>query len=605
MVSELIPFVDANYRTKATKAFRSIMGQSMGGFGCMFLGMRHPELFDAFAANSATPFWIFVTTVANPDIMFTSKGLVLPEVPTAGPDKCRVLPGPPDSRITNDFFSYSGAFSPNLAKPPYNVDLPFQTDANYKLPEFLGTCTMLADLTAIAQWDAKDPYFLLDNPVIQATMKRQGIYFDGGDREFANAVGAHFFANKLIDLAIEHEYVLYQGFHTTCLEAEECSRFETDLKLFSARYAAAGQYVDDVRVKLMGTGTITLAGNATLTINSGTFIGIETSSTGIVTNTDYTIEILDNARLLIGDDTVAGGALQIGNRFNKAILLNNPSLNTHTVQAKFIINGPGALFRVGKQGFLGFGVGIDGKAPEQPNFWGISSLTNVTNIACNFMQGSFVHKQIATGDSNQAALWAIGTSDSYTFNFDTDRMAILGGGNLGEVIETWALHVQVRDVSGVVPHNDIHSRLNTGPSVDDFYNQSQQSFTFYLDNLDVNIFSSGPLLRDRKKPASLTNVTQQELYDYLKVDDYLTQGAKRADISRVDQNIVLGFITQEEVPEEDPIFPINRVPLPNQSACIQKNLDIEKILATGAIGIKLVTIDNEPVILRVYDLDPA
>jgi enterochelin esterase-like enzyme len=53
IAQELIPYIDATYRTRPSREFRGIAGLSMGGFGTLVLSMRHPELFAAGAAFSA------------------------------------------------------------------------------------------------------------------------------------------------------------------------------------------------------------------------------------------------------------------------------------------------------------------------------------------------------------------------------------------------------------------------------------------------------------------------------------------------------------------------------------------------------------------------
>lgn len=52
-VTELIPFIDSNYKTRNTKEFRAIAGLSMGGYGTLIYSMKHPELFTAAAPLSA------------------------------------------------------------------------------------------------------------------------------------------------------------------------------------------------------------------------------------------------------------------------------------------------------------------------------------------------------------------------------------------------------------------------------------------------------------------------------------------------------------------------------------------------------------------------
>jgi len=45
IIREIIPWVDANYNTKATGGFRVIQGFSMGGYGASLLAVKFPELF--------------------------------------------------------------------------------------------------------------------------------------------------------------------------------------------------------------------------------------------------------------------------------------------------------------------------------------------------------------------------------------------------------------------------------------------------------------------------------------------------------------------------------------------------------------------------------
>ena len=47
VVGELLPFVDRNFRTLATRRGRAIAGHSMGGHGACFIGFRHKDVFGA------------------------------------------------------------------------------------------------------------------------------------------------------------------------------------------------------------------------------------------------------------------------------------------------------------------------------------------------------------------------------------------------------------------------------------------------------------------------------------------------------------------------------------------------------------------------------
>lgn len=52
MIEDLIPYVDAHYRTVTLREGRAIAGLSMGGYGAMFLGLKHHEMFAAVASLS-------------------------------------------------------------------------------------------------------------------------------------------------------------------------------------------------------------------------------------------------------------------------------------------------------------------------------------------------------------------------------------------------------------------------------------------------------------------------------------------------------------------------------------------------------------------------
>ncbi|HVB36256.1 MAG TPA: alpha/beta hydrolase family protein [Candidatus Acidoferrales bacterium] len=52
ILEDLIPYVDAHYRTIASRQGRAIAGLSMGGYGAMFLGLKHHEMFAAVASLS-------------------------------------------------------------------------------------------------------------------------------------------------------------------------------------------------------------------------------------------------------------------------------------------------------------------------------------------------------------------------------------------------------------------------------------------------------------------------------------------------------------------------------------------------------------------------
>ena len=52
LIKDLIPHVDATYRSIPTREGRAINGLSMGGYGAMTVGLRHPEMFASVGSHS-------------------------------------------------------------------------------------------------------------------------------------------------------------------------------------------------------------------------------------------------------------------------------------------------------------------------------------------------------------------------------------------------------------------------------------------------------------------------------------------------------------------------------------------------------------------------
>ena len=55
-ITELIPYVEKQYRIRGKKEFRAIAGLSMGGYGALQLSMRNPDIFSSCVALSSAVF---------------------------------------------------------------------------------------------------------------------------------------------------------------------------------------------------------------------------------------------------------------------------------------------------------------------------------------------------------------------------------------------------------------------------------------------------------------------------------------------------------------------------------------------------------------------
>ncbi|MBA3751226.1 hypothetical protein H0X06_00275 [Candidatus Dependentiae bacterium] len=614
MVQELIPYVDARYRQRRAPSgdarfFRALMGQSMGGYGSLFYGIKYSDLFIAYAGDSPTSFWLITTAIAAPDgnPMYTFNKLLIPELTEDGEID------PQNGDLTFGFFAWAGAFSPNLSRP-FKVDYPFVVDDTTNKPLIVPfgpdmTPSLVPVPSVLARWQSFDPFFLVDT-ANKEILKRQAIYFDAGAdprTEIIDNVGARYFSLKLSELNIKNEYVLYEGGHTSCTTSPEieCYRFRTNLQTFSAKFSENGLFADDIRTKITGTMNIILDGNSVMSINDKKLVGIETDPANGITKTDITITLRDSARLEIGNSSTIGGALQVGNPFGKANFIFDPSLLTHRVSFTLTIDGPQATAQIGAQGYLGFGVGIDGNRTSVPNYWGVSTLTNVESINLNFTQGNFIHNQIVSSITPQASLLALGESGRYSLAFDPSTFVIAGGGNLAKIIDTSLMHPTVLDTAGVIDQGGIRNREVIVPDPDNLFDEFygppkgiMGSKTFYTNKLQVNILASGQMLLDTKKEQIPANATLNQFFSYLEVEDYLSQGTKRAAFTIISGNPTVGFLPTSTKIEREVVSTAD------QCSPLNPTLNLQNLIKEGAVGIKLATIGGQRTILRLYDLDP-
>jgi enterochelin esterase-like enzyme len=622
IITQLVPYVDANYNTINSAAFRAVMGQSMGGYGATYLGMKHSDTFVAFASASGTPFWIYVTDLATPgDPLFYINSAIQNELNLTGTmtlATSSIAPG--NGTLTYSFFSYAAAFSPSPSGTTGNsfldtffVHLPFQVNANGTPVTSPGPVygvdfettpgqpltfadSLVLDPTVLNQWAAFNPYTLVDT--YQATLAQQGIYLDAGTTEPANNVGARFLSQELAAQGIDHEYFLYAGDHDACLNVGQlpCSRWITMMQLFSAVFAQAGVYPDTVRVKIFGTGSITLTGNAQWNIDSPQMVGIETSPSMGVTATDITITINDSASLAIGNHTTVGGALQIGNRFSKAKIEGDPALANNTVNATILVDGPHALLQIGQFGFLGLGMGRDGAGPWS-NQSSISTLTNLQNITLSVQQGLFIHDMIDPGNALDASIFGIGTSASYTLSCNPYEGNIRGGGNMVLALDSWQhLPTVQTEATQQLPGGVLEDLVTSQTVIDLYYGLPISSPNFYTDVWTVGVFASSEQLDNRGllNSFSLTTTSGTALFNFFNTTNYDGQAVKESALGiNATGRSLLYF-------DANVINRINNGSIPIRPS---QTLDLNTVAQkSGVVGLWLEGIPKQ--IVLVYDTDP-
>lgn len=199
IVEELVPRVDAKYRTLPGPRHRGVMGKSSGGYGALVLGMRHPDVFGAVACHSGDMFFdMCYTRDFGPAIRSFRKA--------GGLEKWyRKFHAAPRKRTEEfaalDVVGMAAAYSPNPSAPPTYCDLPFD-------PE---TGEIRAEVWA--KWKAHDPLALLERHV-DALKSLRLLFLDcGTDDEFYLDLGLRQFVRRLKALGVKHEHQEFEDSH--------------------------------------------------------------------------------------------------------------------------------------------------------------------------------------------------------------------------------------------------------------------------------------------------------------------------------------------------------------------------------------------------------
>ncbi len=201
LIDELVPHVDANYRTLADREHRGVMGKSSGGYGSMVQAMRHPEAFGAFASHSGDIYFEFGLL---PDLAKLHANLLkfdglegyIKQIPTIKP------------KGHDPFFSvlgmlcYGAAYAPN-PKAHRGFDFPIDME----------TGALIDDVWQ--RWLAWDPVRMIDRPeYLDAWRTMKYIYLDCGLWDELNfPVGTRVLSNKLKAAGIKHDFELFPDGH--------------------------------------------------------------------------------------------------------------------------------------------------------------------------------------------------------------------------------------------------------------------------------------------------------------------------------------------------------------------------------------------------------
>ena len=184
LVEDLVPWIDATYRTMADRDHRYIFGRSAAGYGSTRVAMRHSDVFGGLGTQ--------VGTIAmEPQV--AAVPMLLSEYPDGPPYDFNPAAGEWSMYI----FAWCAAMTPNMTNPPWYVDLWIDQDGNID-PEVAARYFAQSD----SRWAAE----------MVAAGESLDIFMGGGDQDFYLPFTTYF-ANDLDQLGIPYTLQIFHGDH--------------------------------------------------------------------------------------------------------------------------------------------------------------------------------------------------------------------------------------------------------------------------------------------------------------------------------------------------------------------------------------------------------
>jgi enterochelin esterase family protein len=191
--SELVDFVDANFRTVPDRQHRAVMGKSSGGYGALVMGMRHADTFGLVASISGDMYFEYCYQA---DICKAFRAV--------GGDRAAFLDRffSTERKRKDDFaalnmIAMSSCYSPNGT----DFDLIFDLETGAIRGE------------TAEKWFANDPVRMVEKHAADLA-SLDLLFLDAGTRdEFFLDIGARILSKKLRELGIDHIHEEFDDGH--------------------------------------------------------------------------------------------------------------------------------------------------------------------------------------------------------------------------------------------------------------------------------------------------------------------------------------------------------------------------------------------------------
>jgi S-formylglutathione hydrolase FrmB len=224
LTRELIPFVDEQFRTRASREHRGCFGKSSGGYGAMIHGMRYTRHWGAIANHSGDAYFDVVYRCDWPN---TLNELAKHRRRVRKPGRIDVLAeerraaeGLDDGRVRRFLRAIWEKPNPSSAEVHalMNVAMAASYDPDpeapngFRLPFNLETGELIE--ARWRQWLRHDPVRLVGR-YAKSLAKLRGIYIDCGWRDqYHMHYGARCLSKRLSEAGIGHRYEEFDGTHS-------------------------------------------------------------------------------------------------------------------------------------------------------------------------------------------------------------------------------------------------------------------------------------------------------------------------------------------------------------------------------------------------------
>jgi S-formylglutathione hydrolase FrmB len=207
VASDVVSYIDAHYRTIASRESRGLVGHSMGGYGAARIGMKHADVFGSL--------YIMSPCCLSPRGSGGGRGA--PGGNAANDEALAAVKTPADSAKLpfglRAQLASAAAWSPNPKNPPLYLDLPIGDNAQ----------------AVLARWTANAPLAFIDQ-YISGLRRYRAVAIDVGDQD-----GLRIDAGKLHDVldqyGIVNTFEIYPGTHTS----DVAVRFQEHVMPFFSR----------------------------------------------------------------------------------------------------------------------------------------------------------------------------------------------------------------------------------------------------------------------------------------------------------------------------------------------------------------------------------